>query len=597
MFVTASVWAGSLATAVVPGHASEATLAVLQTSSATSSTVPPLVLTLVYTGTLNVEAKSSRVIYNYGAYGITTHEQLAWTIKETQTISSTLQHPDPNGPTSVFSASVSGTFSERDLVPNSNPTIVEFKWSTCDLSPAVRDWTATAANGRPVATILGPEYANSTLPDSRVFVSYSAYYPWEDVTSGGSNFCEQLTANEGSGLALYDLPTHNPTASALEPGALVSLADLKAHGGQVSYNYSVGNYTYHPGGPDFTDTVDIHDSLVVGLGGGCPTCPSCSAGQAGAPPTAVPGPQAGHRPRAAAVEGPGDLIEGPPGTVTLLKPIGVVAVIRPWPVCGGYLEWQVTRAGSSDWTTVGRSFLGPAPQSWLSLPFGPTGGTIKYSHEAAVAGKFVFRWTAFLDGAWKSSENEVRVSVLFPTIYQIASQPGVEADALSAWNETVYKSANQQSRHEIGYWVTLDTCNASYGHTPEVLGPTTSNSVPDAATLKLGRRPQDDPKSAPFDSCATYVVASFHTHTPTFYLPKADPPRPVGPSTQDKQATEQNGAFAVPGLVYDYCPAVTIVPRQTADCTQESGTIPSGWALGNPAKLWLYGPLRRLNAD
>ncbi len=70
----------------------------------------------------------------------------------------------------------------------------------------------------------------------------------------------------------------------------------------------------------------------------------------------------------------------------------------------------------------------------------------------------------------------------------------------------------------------------------------------DQASVNIWWRPLDIPAIPnPTDSGAYYPVASFHTHTSTYYWPDGE--RNVGPSPDDN---EKDKDAQVPGLVYDY---------------------------------------------
>ena len=168
--------------------------------------------------------------------------------------------------------------------------------------------------------------------------------------------------------------------------------------------------------------------------------------------------------------------------------------------------------------------------------------------------------------------------VKFPTWAEIVSSQSVDAFADAAWARTL-SLANPQTRQEIGFWITLDTCTATYGHTAPILGPPVAS--PDTGQVNIGRRPADIPASPPpAKGCATYAVASFHTHTPTTYRVPVTSSRRVGPSQHDENADRHD---KVPGVVYDYYEAPP----------QGSGRIPFGYPLNAQAKRYQSGLLRR----
>src|SRR4029079_9080787 len=113
--------------------------------------------------------------------------------------------------------------------------------------------------------------------------------------------------------------------------------------------------------------------------------------------------------------------------------------------------------------------------------------------------------------------------------------------------------ATPQSRREVGFWILLDTCSVprghqKYDHTRRILGPPAGPE--ENASVHLGRRPPDEPANPPaVIGCATYIVSSFHTHTPTTYRLPPGGSRLVGPSPRDEQNANRR---MVPGIVFDY---------------------------------------------
>lgn len=96
---------------------------------------------------------------------------------------------------------------------------------------------------------------------------------------------------------------------------------------------------------------------------------------------------------------------------------------------------------------------------------------------------------------------------------------------------------------------------------------------------KVGRRRCNPKNPRLVDRCATYIVASFHTHTPTTYREPAGGSRPVGPSRQDKTNASNR---RLPGFVFDY-----------AANPPGSMRIPFGYRKDEAAFLYRYGPVRR----
>jgi hypothetical protein len=170
-----------------------------------------------------------------------------------------------------------------------------------------------------------------------------------------------------------------------------------------------------------------------------------------------------------------------------------------------------------------------------------------------------------------------RLEVRFPTWDQIVGDPDVQSFTLDTWGQTL-NLATPQSRQEIGFWITLDTCSRNYFRTSIRVGRPAGPD--DDASLRLGPRPPDRPAEPPaVVGCATYTVASFHTHTPTTYRTPPEARRIVGPSATDDSFDIRH---EVPGVVFDYIenPAGT-------------GSIPFGYPKEGPARRYRSGLARR----
>ena len=166
--------------------------------------------------------------------------------------------------------------------------------------------------------------------------------------------------------------------------------------------------------------------------------------------------------------------------------------------------------------------------------------------------------------------------VRFPRWHEIATAHSVRTFTEEAWRITL-RIASKLKRQELGFWINLNTCTLTYGHGPTILGPAVGPG--DDGSVILGRRPADTPSNpGPVKGCATYPVASFHTHTPTKFRTVPNR-RKVGPSTEDQNADKQD---KVPGIVFDYI----AYPRG-------GRTIPNGYEKQNPAIRYRSGlPVR-----
>ena len=119
----------------------------------------------------------------------------------------------------------------------------------------------------------------------------------------------------------------------------------------------------------------------------------------------------------------------------------------------------------------------------------------------------------------------------------------------------------------------MNTSTGLYEDGPTYWGPWVSGD--EQASVNIWWRPSDIPSSpSPTDTGAYYPVASFHTHTSTFYGTKG---RDVGPSDADRGKDDED---QVPGLVYDY---IGVLRR-----------IEAGHPINAPARIYQsLGPERR----
>ena len=185
---------------------------------------------------------------------------------------------------------------------------------------------------------------------------------------------------------------------------------------------------------------------------------------------------------------------------------------------------QIRRKGESAWLTLGTpSSLNP----WT----------------AKIAGTFEMRGIGTVLG--QSVETPIEeVEVMFPRFEQITNAAEVVTMTDAAWATTMAECF-PTNRRERGFWIWLNTNTGLYEEGVVYCGPWIAGDNP--AYVEIGRRPPDIPSMpSPTDSGAYYPVASFHTHTSTFYGTKG---RFVGPSPIDRDADSTN---EVPGLVYDY---------------------------------------------
>jgi hypothetical protein len=244
-----------------------------------------------------------------------------------------------------------------------------------------------------------------------------------------------------------------------------------------------------------------------------------------------------------------------------------VRLFPPWATARSY-TWQMKRSHQSSWTLIGAT----------SQP--------SFNFTFRLAGRFKLRTIAHLASAGGTPRNLVSsvrpLEVKFPTRDQILADQDVNSFTEGAWAQTL-RLATPQSRRELGFWISLDTCavprgHRRYGHTTIIEGPLAGPE--ENASVHLGSRPADDPPNPPaVIGCATYIVATFHTHTPTRYRLPPGKTRRVGPSRKDEGNAKGR---MMPGLVFDY---IANPPG--------SMSIPFGYAVHSPAQHYRYGVLRR----
>jgi hypothetical protein len=171
---------------------------------------------------------------------------------------------------------------------------------------------------------------------------------------------------------------------------------------------------------------------------------------------------------------------------------------------------------------------------------------------ARIAGRFKLRGVAKIY-AEELFSAEKDLIVQFPTYSQIVKDSAVQAAADDMWRKTLNDcTLNPNRRRELGMWIPLNTTSDEYEFR-EV--PPGDWSGPDQnAAILLGLRPDDVPaKPQPNAAGATYIVASFHSHTSPEYrgvaFPGLNAYAGVGPSRSDDHNSVHRDC---PGLVYDY---------------------------------------------
>ena len=221
-------------------------------------------------------------------------------------------------------------------------------------------------------------------------------------------------------------------------------------------------------------------------------------------------------------------------------------------------------------------------------------------HNIGSGGEPTLNWTVRVAGTWRlrvavtargatGISGEKTIVVAFPTANTVLAAPDAKARMDQAWSDTL-NATTMTSRREEGYYVTLNTATGAYGITGRVVSPSVANDVIGSVGLSTPRPPDSIASPSPVDS-PTYVVAWFHTHTPMTYRGPAGSTRIVGPSGRPgltsvpaivptfDHAFSEDPSVRLPGYAYDY-----------VESAPGLGTIPSGWPLNSPARVYLITP-------
>lgn len=199
------------------------------------------------------------------------------------------------------------------------------------------------------------------------------------------------------------------------------------------------------------------------------------------------------------------------------------------------------------------------------------GGTEAYTNKAKVAGKFKVRLTATLSNGSVLTSPEKDLEVQFPSYADISADADVVTATDAAWTATK-GDATAVQRRERGFWIKINTDTEKYEFSATDFGAWVGDLQ--TGSVNLSAKPADVPATPTPLEKPTYTVASFHTHTPTFYRSVG---RAVGPSGADGTA---DTADNVAGVVYDYV-------------GDAAGNAPAAWPLNSPAQRYHSGPTRR----
>ena len=171
-------------------------------------------------------------------------------------------------------------------------------------------------------------------------------------------------------------------------------------------------------------------------------------------------------------------------------------------------------------------------------------GTNKsFTPTARAAGFYEVRASALVNGTRVYSKKK-DFDVYFPDVDDFMYEADLQTTFNAMWATTKAETTPTQ-RREHGCYVTLNSANGQYGTIAHTIGLWTPNH--EMASMILPAQNLNIPATPTPIGSATYVVAWFHTHTPTTYVTFAN--RSVGPSNQDLEHASDN---FLPGIVYDY---------------------------------------------
>lgn len=134
----------------------------------------------------------------------------------------------------------------------------------------------------------------------------------------------------------------------------------------------------------------------------------------------------------------------------------------------------------------------------------------------------------------------------FPTADRMRRLSTVLGFCIAEWTQTK-ADATATQRRERGFWIQWNRRTDTFTKTASIAGNWRANN--EGASVDIGTRPADNGD--------VFTVASFHTHTPTFYRSQTDVGRgrPTGPSQSDFDCDRSDD---VAGLVFDY--SISVAP-------------------------------------
>lgn len=267
----------------------------------------------------------------------------------------------------------------------------------------------------------------------------------------------------------------------------------------------------------------------------------------------------------------------------------VLALDRPGATLGQAIGYRVTSTTGDAPSKAGLEIRPEGSATWIPLR---DRDIARGRFVARRAGRVDVRATAIIAGR-RVASNVVSAQILFPTGTEIVADRGAKALFDATWRQTRDYAENARGKpeslgavtiyprsrfREFGFWLLLDTATGSYKAARPRLG--SVPFPPDAKDVEIPitSRPKD--RVAPGGASAVYVVALFHTHTPTRYAYNG---HEAGPSPVDVDVTRTND---VANIVYDYVGAY--------DPAFGTTIVRPGLPLNAPARIYAGGDRRRL---
>jgi hypothetical protein len=171
-------------------------------------------------------------------------------------------------------------------------------------------------------------------------------------------------------------------------------------------------------------------------------------------------------------------------------------------------------------------------------------GTFSITGTATIAGK---------NGTTRQQDcNAATVTHMFPDVESIIADAGVDGKMKAMWAEALSsrcsgRDAQGPYRQEVGAWILLNTQTGGYEFIDVPPGEKVYGDADTGGSIETAPRPSDTNHGS--HDGGKYVVAFFHTHTPTYYFSSEKYSRAIGISKGDRNAAN---IWQTPFIAYDY---------------------------------------------